>query len=348
MKRWVTSLLAVLLLAPAASAQVTVELWHSYRARERQALEKTIADFNTSHPDILIKTTFVPYDAYLDKLTAAIPRGHGPDVFIAAHDRIGGWADSGHIAPLDEYTTKGLLKRFFKKTVDPLIYRRQLYGLPVSFKSAALFYNRALVKQPPADTTEMIDLARDLTGEKNAEGQQVYGLVYEHSDLYFHAGWLFGFKGSLFDARQNLVLDSQENAESLRFAARLVHDLKLAPQDVTGIKVTTLFNTGRAAMVINGPWFRGEIEEGVDYGVALLPEISQSGMRARPFVGSEAFMLSAQAKNPEQAFVVMETLTRDRAARVRMRQGFQPVANLSLYDDPEAQADPVLTVFRDR
>ena len=118
MKRWVTSLLAVLLLAPAASAQVTVELWHSYRARERQALEQTIADFNTSHPDIQIKTTFVPYDAYLDKLTAAIPRGHGPDVFIAAHDRIGGWADSGHIAPLDGYVTKGLIKRFFKKTVD--------------------------------------------------------------------------------------------------------------------------------------------------------------------------------------------------------------------------------------
>jgi len=348
MKRWLPGCLVVLFLAPAASAQVTVELWHSYRARERQALEQTIADFNTSHPDIQIKTTFVPYDAYLDKLTAAIPRGHGPDIFIAAHDRIGGWADSGHIAPLDGYAEKGLLQRFFKKTVDPLIYRRQLFGLPASFKSAALFYNRVLVKKPPADTGEMIALARELTGRQNAEGQPVYGLVYEHSDLYFHACWLFGFKGSLFDARQNLVLDSRENAESLRFAARLVHDLKLAPQDVTGIKVTTLFNTGRAAMVINGPWFRGEIEAGVDYGVALLPEISQSGMRARPFVGSEAFMLSARSKNPEQAFVVMEVLTRDAAARVRMLQGFQPVANLSLYDDPEARGDPVLQVFREQ
>ncbi len=347
MRRTISCLLFGLLLAPGALAGETITLWHSYRAQERDALEKTISEFNTTHKNIQIKTVFVPYDAYLDKLTAAIPHGHGPDIFIAAHDRIGGWADSGHIAPLDGYLKPGMKDRFFKKTIDPLVYRRKLYGLPTAFKSAALFYNKKMIASPPADTDRMIALARSFAGRKNPDGQPIYGLVWEHSDLYFHAAWLFGFGGGLFDNKQNLALDSPENAASLAFMHHLVAELKLAPQDATSIKVTSLFNSGRAAMVINGPWFRGEIDtRRVDYGVAVLPEISQSGRHAMPFVGAEAFLLSAHTKHPAQAFTVIEQLTRDAAARVRILEGFQPVANIQLYDDPAVRADPVMGVFR--
>ncbi|MBW1873101.1 MAG: extracellular solute-binding protein, partial [Deltaproteobacteria bacterium] len=138
MRRSILTILFCMLAAGQVLAGVEIELWHSYRAQERSALEKTITEFNTTHADIQIKATFVPYDAYLDKLTAAVPRGHGPDFFTVAHDRIGGWAVSGVIAPLDAYLEAGLTDRFFKKTVDPLRYRRKLYGLPTSFKSAAL------------------------------------------------------------------------------------------------------------------------------------------------------------------------------------------------------------------
>jgi arabinogalactan oligomer/maltooligosaccharide transport system permease protein len=330
------------------SAQVEVLLWHSYRGQERKALEKTINDFNTTSADVQIRSNFVPYDAYLDKITASIPRGHGPDIFIAAQDRIGGWADSGLLAPLDDLVTKDVTDRFFLKTVQPLVYRRKLYGLPTAFKSAALFYNKKLIESPPAETDEMIALALVAIRMKNSEGLPVYGLVYQHSDLYFHACWLYGFKGSLFDSRQELVLDSRENADSLKFVARLVNELKLAPRDVDGVKVTTLFNAGRAAMVINGPWFRSEIDPRIDYGVAPLPQISLSGISARPFVGSEALFLSKESKHPKQAYSAMEWLTRDEAARIRLLKGLQPVANVGLYDEPETRSDPVLTVFREQ
>ncbi|MBW1806600.1 MAG: extracellular solute-binding protein [Deltaproteobacteria bacterium] len=349
MRRSILTILFCMLAAGQVLAGVEIELWHSYRAQERSALEKTITEFNTTHADIQIKATFVPYDAYLDKLTAAVPRGHGPDFFIVAHDRIGGWADSGVIAPLDAYLEAGLTDRFFKKTVDPLRYRRKLYGLPTSFKSAALFYNKRLVAVPPADTDQMIAQALSVKGTKSSEGLPVYGLVWEHSDLYFHASWLFGFGGSLFDSRQELVLDSSQNAAALAFVHNLVTNLKLTPQDVTSIKVTSLFNTGRAAMVISGPWFRGEIDQAkIDFGVALLPEISQSGKRARPFVGAEAFLLSAKTKYPQQTFLAMEWLTRDDAARVRILEGFQPVANMRLYLEKQIKADPVMSVFREQ
>jgi len=340
--------LLLLLATPAARAQVEIELWHSYRAEEREALDRSVASFNTSHAGIRIKTSFITFDAYLDKLTASIPRGHGPDIFIAPHDRIGGWADSGHLAPLDAYLRPGVLDRFFEKTVGPLRYRRKLYGLPTAFKNALLFYNRALVPGPPDDTDEMIAIARRLADMRTPEGQPVYGLAYEHTKLYFHACWLYGFGGSIFDPHQELVLDAPQNAASVAFVVQLAGEPGLMPQDVDGVKVTTMFNAGRAGMVINGPWFRGEIADSIDYGVAVLPRISLRGQPARPFVSVEAFMLSATANHPEEAYQAMEWLTRDRAAGIRMHQGKQTVANLALYDTPEVRADPVLSVFRDQ
>ncbi len=347
MNRLVTLLL--LLACPVASGAEQVVLWHSYRAQERKALEKTVNDLNTSQAEVSVRLVFVPYDAYLDKLTAAIPRGHGPDIFIAAHDRIGGWAESGHIAPIDEFAGKDVLDRFFRKTIHPLVYKGKLYGLPTAFKSAVLFYNRKLVPGPPADTQQMIAIAKRFSGRTDAEGRPIYGLVWEHSDLYFHAAWLYGFGGRLFDERGRLVLDNPENAASVGFVRHIVSDLGLAPLDVTSIKVTSLFNQGRAAMVINGPWFRGEIDhDRIDYGVALLPEINKTGKRAMPFVGSEAFMLSARARNPAAAYKAMEWLTRDAPARVRLTVGMQPVANLAVYRDEEVARDRMMQVFREQ
>ncbi len=339
--------LLVLAVLPAEAAPVELKLWHAYRAQERTALEKTIALFHASQEEIRVKLTFISYDAYLDKLNAAIPLGHGPDLFIVSHDRIGNWADSGMIAALDPLLASGTINRFFKKTVEPLVYRRKLYGLPTSFKSAVLFYNRDLVPQAPVDTREMIALAEKHSGRPADGGLPNYGLAWEHSDLYFHASWLFGFGGSLFDSAGEPVLDSPANVASLNFVRNIVAERKLAPLDVTANKVTSLFNEGRAAMVISGPWFRGEIDaQRINYGVALLPVITSTGRRARPFVGTEAFLLSARSTHVPAAVQAMDWLTGDKAARVRLLEGFQPVANHALYDAQVLQKRPAIDVFR--
>ena len=37
------------------------------------------------------------------------------------------------------------------ETIAPIAFEGRRYGLPLAFKSAALFYNRALVPVPPGD-----------------------------------------------------------------------------------------------------------------------------------------------------------------------------------------------------
>ena len=72
-----------------------IVLWHAYNGDERMALEVTGAAWNTAHPDRELTLVAVPYDAFADKLSSAIPRGNGPDLFIYPPDRVGDWADAG-------------------------------------------------------------------------------------------------------------------------------------------------------------------------------------------------------------------------------------------------------------
>ena len=88
-------LLLALLFADAAAAQTELVVWHSYRAAEKAAIEKVAAAFNASHPGTRVTTLAVPYDAFADKISAAVPRGKGPDIFIYAQDRLGGWIEAG-------------------------------------------------------------------------------------------------------------------------------------------------------------------------------------------------------------------------------------------------------------
>lgn len=141
---------AALLAAAPASAKPLV-LWHAYRAAERTALEATVKRWNEGDrgKDPRIKLLAVPYDAFPDKISAAIPRGHGPDLFIFAHDRVGDWAEAKVIEPIEFWMTEKHADVFIFKAIDALCYKDSLYGLPMAFKSTALYYNKALVPSPP-------------------------------------------------------------------------------------------------------------------------------------------------------------------------------------------------------
>ncbi len=318
---------------------VTLTLWHAYRDDERAAIESAIERYNAEHPGITVESLAVPFDAYPDRLSAAIPRGRGPDMFIFAHDRVGNWAEEGIIEPVNFWTDSELLARFYDVTVQALVYERRLFGLPIAFKSLVLFYNRDLVPTPPTTTDELIRVARSHT---DSSGEGTYGFVYENTKLYFHAPWLHGFGGSVLDGEDGLHVNDSEAVAALRFAASLHQEHHLLPENVFSQTVTSLFNSGRAAMVMNGPWFRGELQD-VNWGVAPLPTISETGEPARPFLSVEAMMISAQSSNQELAFEAIRWFATDpEAVAIRMERGHQPVTLRSAFD---GEVDPVMRAF---
>lgn len=343
MKRSALLCALLLLLAPTfALAKTTINIWHAYRGKEEAALKKVVDAFNQKGGDIQITLLGIPYDAFADKITAAIPRDKGPDLFIAAHDRIGDWAAKQVIEPVDFWLTDDIRGRYLPPTMKALTYDDAVYGLPMAFKMVVLFYNPALVPSPPATTDDLIAAAKKATDA----GKQRFGLVYENANFYYQMAWMHGFGGEVFNKRGKPTLGSDEVIASLAFARRLARDEGIMPQEVTASLVTTLFNKGQAGMVISGPWFMGEIDPSVRYQVATLPTISQNGKKAQPALTAEAIIMSAKSAHKKEAFEVMQYLTGVEAGVIMATEGRQPVARREVYDDARVKGDATLQVFR--
>ena len=340
----VTLALALLLVFPlSALAQKEIVVWHGYRGGEKAAFEKVVDNFNKANAGkIKVTTLAVPYDAFADKITAAVPRGKGPDVFIFAQDRLGGWIAAGNtVEPLDFLLDPAIKGRYLKATLDAMTYQGTIYGLPLNFKVITMIYNKKLVPAPPKTTAELETMAKKFT---NAQAGR-FGLVYWYSDFYYHAALMNGFGGGVFVGRKP-TLNSAQNVASLNYLLKWINQGFMPAEPSTAL-ITSLFNEGKAAIVFSGPWFLGEVAKGVDYGLAPLPTISENGNKPmRPWITVEGVYVAAPSKSKDAAYEFAKYLTDVPAARVMALEGRQTPANKGVYADPQVAGDPVLKAFR--
>lgn len=342
---WLTlAALALLALRPArASAPIDLVVWHAYRAAEKAALEKVAAAFSASHPGLHVTTLAVPYESFADKITAAITRGQGPDVFIFAPDRLGGWIEAGHtVEPIGFFLDQATRDRFIPATLDAMTFRGTVYGLPVNYKVVTLIYNKKLIPRPPRDSTELVAMAKLNTDA--AAGR--FGLAYWYSDFYYHSALMNAFGGRVFEGATP-VLDNPENARALEQLRRWISVDKILPAEPSSALVLALFNAGKAAMTFSGPWFIGEIAPGIDYGLSPLPLMVEAGNQPmRPWLTVEGAFVSAPSKHTDEAYEFVKYLTGREAGRIMALEGRQSPANKGVYEDPAVADDPVLKAFR--
>ncbi|MCB9683083.1 MAG: extracellular solute-binding protein [Alphaproteobacteria bacterium] len=331
-------LAALLAWGPAAHAGQTVVLWHAYRGAEETALTQVVDAYEAAHPDVTVETLGVPYEALASKLTTAIPRDNGPDVFVFAHERVGGWTHAGLLRPVADWATAPSADTFLPASLPPLTVDGALMGLPLASKSVILFRNTDLVPEAPATVDALVASAEAHTGPGR------FGLAYEAESFYFHAPWYFGLGGTLAAEPPLVDFTSAPFVDSLAFVDGL-QEAHVMPDEATGALVAQLFNEGRAAFVVSGPWFLGEIGD-VPYALSPLPAFPSGP--ARPFMTEEAVFVSATAAHPDAGAALASWLAGPEAAVVRATVGRQVVASAAAWDDPALASDPVLSAFRDQ
>jgi arabinogalactan oligomer / maltooligosaccharide transport system substrate-binding protein len=350
--RWMLAAVCLGVLAVFSSTARAAEpkeivLWHGYRAEEKTALEKLVGQFNAANASkgIKVTTLAVPYDAYADKISATVPRGKGPDVFIFAQDRLGGWIESGNVEPIDFYLDDALRKRFIPSTLEAMTYRGTTYGLPLNYKSITLIYNKKLVSTPPKTSGELVAMAKKLTDKKAGR----FGLAYAYGDFYYHAALMNGFGGGVFGPAAAPTLNSPENLKSVELLLKWMDKDGILPAEPTSALIISLFNEGKAGMVFSGPWLLGEISKDIDYGLAPLPKLDEAGGKPmRPWTTVEGVYVSAKSANKDAAFELAQFLTSDASAKTLALEGRQSPANQTIYSDAKVSADPRLKAFREQ
>ena len=332
-------------LAPAlASAELVV--WHAYRGGEKSAFEKVIEMYNAQQTDENMKARplAVPYDAYADKITAAIPRGKGPDIYIFAQDRLGGWVEAGKtVESIDFYVDDELLDTLLPGMMDAMTYRDTVYGIPLNYKSITMIYNKDMVTEPPKTVAELLAFAKTKTNV----GSGNFGLAYEYSNYFFHAALMNAFGGQVFEPGPSPVIDSAENIAAIKEMLRWYKTEGVMPDDPSAALISSLFNTGKAPIVFSGPWFLGEIEGDVDYGLAPLPTVEAAGgAPMRPWLTIEGVYISPQSDKLDEAYEFARYLVSEEAAEVLALEGGQLPTNKAVYELPEIANNSTLSAFR--
>ena len=112
--------------ATSASAAELV-VWHAYRGEEAAAVE-AVAQAWTARTGEPVEMVALPFGGFDAKVETAIPRGNGPDVFLAAHGNLGKWVAMGLVEPWD-----GPLDDYLPATVGAMRLDAQAWGVPIAF-----------------------------------------------------------------------------------------------------------------------------------------------------------------------------------------------------------------------
>jgi maltose-binding protein MalE len=313
---------------PMAEPEIFLTVWaDDTRAPVLQALA---ADFEATYGVGLIVEQVMDLN---DQLPIAAPAGEGPDIFIGPHDRLGGWVDSGLVAPFDLSGAEG---DFTQVGLDAFTLDGTLYGLPYAIENMALLRNADLVPDAPETWEELLEVGQALMDS----GDVTYALVLEDNGYKVYpimtsfGGYVFGRDESGNWDPSDLGVDSEGMIASGDWIAENVAAGLISPNANTADTAETLFETGESPFIMTGPWALDRFRDaGMNYAVSPIPSDGQ------PFAGVQGFMVSAFSENPllAQAFLT-EFVASDETMTELYVAGNRPpvfVPTLDHIDDPD-------------
>lgn len=330
---------------PPAAEEGTLTLWVD---ETRAPIVTQLGDEFETATGQQIAVYQVGFGDIRDRLLLYGPTGEGPDIIIGAHDWLGQLATNGLVEPLDLSTVSA--------DIDPVALGAftydagdgaQVYGLPYAAEAIALYYNTDLVPTPPATWDELIQTATTLQADEALGLEQAF--VLQEKDPYHsyplltaNGGYIFGENTDGTYNPEDVGLDSPGGLAYGQMLDQMVKD-GLLRAGVTYDTMISLFNAGDSAMFMTGPWALGGDAGiragGQPFGVAPIPAGTQD---ARPFVGVQGFMVSADAPNK----LLAETFLTEYLATTETMQAlfdadprpstWTPVAEQ--IDDPEVEA----------
>jgi maltose-binding protein MalE len=272
-----------------------------------------------------------------DQLPIAAPAGEGPDIFIGPHDRLGGWVESGLVAPMDLGDKEG---DFVQVGLDAFTLGGELYGMPYAIENMALFRNVDLVPDAPETWDALLAAGQALQDS----GDVTYALVLEDNGykvypvLTSFGGYVFGRSEDGTWQPDDLGIDSEGMIAAGQWIADNVEAGLISPNANDADTAQTLFASGETPFLMTGPWALAQFREAdLNYAISPFPSDGQS------FGGIQGFMINAFSENAllAQAFLT-EFVATDEVMTDLYLAGDRPSAFAPVL---EATEDPDLVAF---
>lgn len=339
--------------APAAPqpGRVVLLIWHAWPNPEGRALAGIVERFNRATSGVQIVLQARPAARLRAELADAVADGAGPHLALVPSHTLGALVEDGALLPAEGLLSVEELARLLPAAVGAGLVGGAdgpaLYGIPVTFDTLALYYNKAnFAGEPPSDTAGLLSVARSLTDTRS--DPPVWGLAYNLS-LDRTIAYMYAFGGVVFDEQGQVALGVEGRAGVEAWLSWLIA-LREDPRilaSVDGVAVDNALNTQQALMTID--WAHAAAGYSAIWpetmGVAPLPRLSELDAPPRPYVQTEALVLNTRlldGPEREAAAAFARYLVGEGAQRELLRAGRQPVLMSLDLDEEDPTVSPAL------
>jgi len=283
-------------------------------------------------------------DKSMNQMLTDGPAGVGADVFKAVHDRTGSGVSAGVILPNDFFAEE-TKKESYETAIQAVTSNGMLFGYPVSVETTAVYYNKDLIANVPDTWQGVVDFAKTFNDTKNNK----YAYMWEAGNGYWSYGIFAGYGAYVFgkngtDAK-DIGMNNEGAVEAGKFFKGLKEILPVKTADINGDIRKSLFEQGKLAMNVSGPWDSGSYKKVVkNLGVAPYPKLP-NGKQMKPFSGVKAFFVNANTKYPNAAKLFANFISDAEWQKKNFEQFGNLPANKTLANDEKIKNDPIAAGF---
>ncbi|EGP4823755.1 extracellular solute-binding protein [Enterococcus faecium] len=261
-----------------------------------------IKDTFEKENDVKIKLVEKDMFDQLESLALDGPAGKGPDVMMAAYDRIGALGQQGHLAEVK----LGNESAYDETDKAQVTYDGKIYGEPAVIETLVLYYNKDLIDTAPATFKDLENLSKDSRFAFESEAGKNTGFLAKWTDFYYSYGLIAGYGGYVFGDDgtdpSDIGLNNAGAVEGISYATDWFQNVwPKGMQDIksAGDFASQQFMSNKTAAIIDGPWQAQTYKENnINYGVAKIPTLN-NGQPYQPFGGGKGWVVSNYAKNKD-------------------------------------------------
>lgn len=328
---------------------VTLSFWHTFNDQETQTLKAVLSDFSKEYPYISVQLQQVPFSDALNKYKTVAQAGNAPDIFRAEIAWTTELASLGYLMSLDAFMNDEVKSGFLKTSLAYTQYKGHIWGVPQVTDCLALFYNKALVPEPPKTLEQLVSMGQQLT---KPDGKQ-YGFFYR-GDPYWFTPFIWAFGGDMIDNQSlEVKIAEQPAVDALQFLIDLRKKHKIVPESVDFANdydnMMIGFKNGQYAMIINGPWSTADVLKGPAFknpdnlGITRIPQ--GPGGYGSP-VGGHNYVIAANTQKLFASWDLLSFLSRpENQARFALQNNLLPTRQAT-YELEEVKQNPLIQSFK--
>lgn len=273
---------------PQENYQLELEIWGTFD--DSDAYQELFTAYRDLNPHIKqITYRKLPTESYRQDLLDALASGNGPDIFMVRNSWMGDFNDKMVPVPNGMIPEKNYRDSFPDVVVGDFISSEgQIYGMPISVDSLALYYNKDIfnangIARPPATWEEVVELVPRLTQIDNfgAINQSAIALgtaqnINRSTDIL--TAILYQKGSAISNANENPDLTDSKSREAIQFYMQF-SDIRspLYTWNQNLHYSLDSFYEGTLAMMINYSWQYPALKQKnakLNIGIAPLPQFT--------------------------------------------------------------------------